>query len=47
MEVFMRAPAPLRESYAGSPVLFTVALVVAAVLGLYWGYRIVGPFLLG
>jgi hypothetical protein len=43
----MRTPARLREIYAESPVLFTVALIVAGVLGVYWGYRWVGPFLTG
>lgn len=43
----MPAPARLREIYAASPVLFTVALVVAGVIGLYWGYRFVGPLVAG
>ena len=43
----MPAPARLREIYAGSPVLFTVALIIAGVLGVYLGYRYVGPFLAG
>ena len=43
----MRAPGRLREIYAESPLLFTVALVVAVAVGLYWGYRFVGPFLVG
>ena len=43
----MPAPARSREVYAKSPVLFTIALMVAGVIGLYWGYRYVGPFLVG
>jgi hypothetical protein len=43
----MRVPARLREVYAESPVFLTVTLVVAALLGVYWGYRWVGPFLTG
>jgi hypothetical protein len=37
----------LQEIYAGSPVLLTLVLVLAGVLGIYWGYRFIGPFLAG
>ena len=43
----MRTPACLREIYAGSPVLLTIALLVALALGVYWGYRFIGPSLVG
>jgi hypothetical protein len=38
---------PLQQVYADSPVLLTVVLVLAGLLGIYWGYRFVGPFLVG
>ena len=43
----MRAPGSFREVYARSPVLVTVVLVIAALLGVYWGYRFVGPMFVG
>jgi hypothetical protein len=43
----MRAAGRFREIYAESPVLLAVVLVIAALLGLYWGYRFVGPSIMG
>ena len=43
----MRAPARFSQIYAESPVLITAVLVLAALLGVYWGYRFVGPMLMG
>lgn len=43
----MRAPAQLKETYAEWPVLVTVAFAAAVALGVYWGYRFVGPMLIG
>lgn len=43
----MRSPARFREQYAESPLLVTMMLLVAGLLGVYWGYRFVGPMLLG
>ena len=40
------APARLRQTYAEAPVLVTLMLLVAGLLGVYWGYRLIGPFLL-
>ena len=43
----MRAPGRFSEIYAESPVLITAVLVIAALLGVYWGYRFVGPLVAG
>ena len=43
----MRALQRLREIYAESPVYLVATLIVAGLLGVYWGYRFIGPSLLG
>ena len=43
----MRAPGQLKETYARWPVLLTATLAAAVALGVYWGYRFVGPMLVG
>jgi hypothetical protein len=43
----MRAQARLREVYAENRAFLTITLIVAALLGVYWGYRFIGPLLLG